>query len=191
LSLNHKQANEFAQNNQSAMLFIRQATEDYISSRCLILNGFLTGLTLAAQSVEKYLKGFLLLKDNTVSPHRLRHNFVDLFGKLKTISNYQWDPYDNLISRLKGHYQSRYPDNPDKSMRMSGSELVEIDLLILDLNEQMPLPDEVKYRSGLYVVIAESLFPYAQWAIEQNQAINLSKIVQRSTEVKKHLGIQS
>lgn len=189
LTLNRNGINEFARKNQSAMLLIHQATEDYISARCLLLNGLMPGLTLASQSIEKYLKGFLLLRDNTINPRQFSHNLVDLFDNLKIISNFNWDTYDNLISRLRGHYQARYPDNHDRSMSMSTVELIEIDQLAINLVEQMPMPDEVKYRSGLYVEVTDSNFTPINWAIKQNQAINLSKIVQRSNEVKKHLGI--
>ena len=86
LTLTREEANKFSSDNHDAMLLIHQATDEYISARCLLLNGLFPGLILAAQSVEKYIKGFILLVDRTKNLRSFSHNFNKLFDELKKIS---------------------------------------------------------------------------------------------------------
>jgi hypothetical protein len=57
--------------------------------------------------------------------------------------------FGSLLTRLESHYEARYHDNPSASRRKSSAELREFDELILFLLDQLPMPDEVKYRSGI------------------------------------------
>ena len=50
---------EFNSTYQAAVGFIESATDDYVASRCCLLNGVFPGLRLGAEAVEKYLKAFV------------------------------------------------------------------------------------------------------------------------------------
>jgi len=192
LLLNNEQIREFARKKQTAMLYLYQATEEYASSRCLLLNGLIPGLIFSAQAVEKFLKVFIMLKDPKYKPKSSRHNLFQLFKRVKIyIGDGSWDKYDGLVKRLRGHYQSRYPDNTSISKIMSANEIHEIDELVMEIVMKLDMPDEVKYRAGVLVNIYESTkgsrFPTSKWITEQNKSINLYEIIERSIEVERFL----
>lgn len=176
-SLDSRQVAAFAKSNQMAMLLLQTATDDYAVARCTLLNGLFPGLVSAAQAVEKYLKAFILFLDSTKNVRRLSHSLKDLAAQVLTLQpELALSRYNLLIERLEKHYQTRYPDNPDASTQQSTGELEEIDDLIVFLNEAMPIPPEVKYRSGFYSAAFRSLdrgrqFPPEIWLKEDNKAL--------------------
>lgn len=61
LTMTDEQVFEFARKNKAAMLMVDVAAKDYVACRCCLINGLFTGLVLGAQTVEKMLKGYILL----------------------------------------------------------------------------------------------------------------------------------
>jgi hypothetical protein len=77
--------------------------------------------------------------------------------------------------RYEGFYKQRYPDNNVQSLGMSSEEIFELDEFILFLNENLPMPFEAKYRTGLYALVTFSLHgravPWEHWIKHRNQAL--------------------
>ena len=80
--------------------------------------------------------------------------------------------------RLEGHFATRYPDNPNQPAKQASSELDEVDEFVFFIEDRMPLPDEVKFRSGLpiwlFIQIEQGpgyVFPQGRWIRERNAAV--------------------
>ena len=150
-SLTPVQVNQFARENLKAMEFLNIATQDYIAARCCLINGLFSGLVLSAQAVEKYLKAYNLFLTPSKNTRKLSHKVQDLAAEIYSLDpGLELSPHRELIKRLEAHYQTRYPDNLGASTSQSTGEIHEIDTLIILVNKQMPIPLEVKLRSGLY-----------------------------------------
>lgn len=194
LTFTESQVMKYCFQNQDALLMIHQAVEDYMSARCLLLNGFFPGLVFSAQAVEKYLKGYLLLVNNKANTKKSWHKMMQIKNEIQSTKDFGLDKYNSLIERLEKHYLTRYPDNKDASKFKSTGEILEIDEFIFHLNENLPIPVEVKYRTGLYA----RLFPINEtpmclndqhWIITNNIPLlkNLSFLQKKNNEVINHL----
>ncbi len=195
LSLSKKETIEYGRQHKLAMMLIFQATEDYIASRCCLLNGLFVGLVSAAQAVEKYLKGYALIINPDINVKLLSHNLKKLATEVIALDcNLSLNNYMPLIERLYSHYQSRYPDNPDKSTTQSTGELKEIDELVIYLVTSFPIPPEIKFRTSIFSHLFQQeqrniLFPSEKWLRENNLAIvrNLESFRNDFMEVYNHL----
>ncbi len=191
LSLSREEVMNFCRKNQSALLMFGQAGEDYISSRCLLLNNLLTGLTLSSQAIEKILKSFILLEDGVSTKLKGKdlHNPFKLKEELKNKRDYRLDKFDNLLKKLYGHYQSRYFDNKDSSKVKSTDELNDVDELWIYLIKIIPLPEEVKYRTSFFTTLFKDTFNTAYFIRERNQAISndLGEMKKKYFQVFNHL----
>lgn len=60
--------------NQAAWRFVAKATDDYLLARLSMFPLLTTAFGLATQAIEKYLKGYLLFRDKslTCSPEKVR-----------------------------------------------------------------------------------------------------------------------
>jgi len=187
----------FARKNRKGMMIVMKATEEYAAARCCLLNFLFSGLLLAPQAVEKMLKGFLYF--NHIPVPKI-HSTLTLKNKLKEKKDYKLDKYDYLFKRLDQHYQSRYPDNQNRSKTMFIKELEEIDVLWVELVEKLPIPDEVKYKSGTYTFLFDftsngkflgwtKTMASGVWIMKDNLALKpkLNMIKKRYLEVHNHL----
>jgi HEPN domain-containing protein len=196
LSMTDKDVRVFASNNQDAMLILRIGVHDYTASRCCILNGLFSGFSIVAQAVEKILKSFLYLHKYS-KPREFSHHLVKAANKIQEYNDYGLDKYKPLLEKLEKHYQTRYHDNANRSKGLYGEEIHEFDELIMHLMKVLPVPDEVKFRTGIY----GELFDYdqglvslsgsssAHWLIYNNKALShqLIYLQQRCQEVMDHL----
>jgi HEPN domain-containing protein len=195
LTLTKQEAADFARSNQKAMGFFMAATGDYAAARCCLINGLFSGLVLSAQAVEKLLKGYLLVKKPEIDARKISHNLPELLTQvMEADSSLDLSKFQPLIVRLKQHYQTRYPDNSDASTSMSTGEMIEIDELIFYINQNLPVPDEIKFRSGIYGAILWSkvngyVSGEERWIKENNQAIQseLKNLELRFDQVMKHV----
>lgn len=168
-----------------------KASNDYIASRCCILNALFPGFILACQAIEKLLKAFIFLE--TTEQLKDGHNPFELKKKLQKIKNYGLSKFDDLLKKLYDHYQSRYYDNKISGKGASSSELKEIDELWVYLIELLPIPDEVKYRLSFFSELLEEnsrkYWRFYEWATKNNQALapKITKIKKRYREVEQHL----
>ena len=155
LKLNRQDVEDFCRKYQYSMHMIFDATYEYASARCCIINGFFTGFILACQSIEKILKSIYYIETEKKAGNL--HDLYRLKEKLKKHRDYELEKYDSLFKELYKHYQSRYYDNPNgiKNKMISQEKLDEIDELWLSLVEILPMPVEVKYRSLPYVLLCE------------------------------------
>jgi HEPN domain-containing protein len=180
------------------MLMAHDVISDYSGCRCCIINGLGAGFALGTQTVEKLLKAYIILLDITQNPRKFSHKVVDLAHKAEALDkNLDITKFYPLLDRLEQYFQARYHDNPNQPDRMDSREIVEIDKLVIFLNEHLPMPDEVKYRSGIYSQLFSSkernldasMFPNEIWLTVHNEAIaNISdKLEKRYFEVLEHL----
>jgi len=180
--------------NIDALSMISYGIDDYIASRCLLINCLFTGLVLAAQAVEKYLKGYILFFEKDFRPKKSLHHILTLADELQSYQDFGLSEYKPLFERLERHYETRYPDNPNQSTYMGTEELDEIDSFIIHLNDSLPAPDEIKYGFGLYrklfIGIENNLpqgkLPQERWLLKDNYALlnNYAYIRQRYEEFK-------
>jgi len=157
------------------MMFM-SASDDYIASRCCILNGLFSGFVLACQAIEKILKVFVYLetREKTKLTKNDKHNPFKLKEELQKVKKYGLDKFDGLLQKLYDHYQCRYYDNEVSGQGASSSELDTIDELWVYLVEILPIPDEVKYRLKFFTdLFNENSKKYGTnyWAEKNNKAL--------------------
>lgn len=126
------------------------AVEDYITSRHTVLDlGLLrTGLSLAAQAVEKFLKCYLLACGLTTEDIRKNygHEIRSLLEKAhKTSSQHELRNYFGFCEELEKWYNSRYPDSLNPASRWMRSAIPEFDKFVCYLEEYMPIPPAVTH----------------------------------------------
>ena len=169
---------EYADKNNDATRLLDSAAKDYSAARCLLLNGHFPGLQIGAQAIEKTLKAILLFQEPRLEVRKLSHDL----NKLLTEADRQFPKLGLLrfkptTKRFRGHFQSRYPDNSDGIQTRGTGELVQLDELIIYLNENLPCPRNVKYRTGLYATITFSLglgatvTSWEFWIKERNEVL--------------------
>jgi len=170
--------NDFARKHSRATLLLLKAAQDYAEARCLLLNGFFGGLVIGAQTIEKLLKAYLLFHDPTRNVKVFRHSLERLLQEAHSLyPQLTITRYAQLVKKFAGHYATRYPDDPAGSASMTTADLFELDAFVVFLNENLPCPRNVKYKSGVYAVVTFSLGPGAtitsweRWIKERNQAL--------------------
>jgi HEPN domain-containing protein len=169
---------QFCTANSNATKLLHAAAIDYASARCLLLNGLVSvGLAIGAQAIEKFLKAYILLKDPSKNVRSAQHSLSHLLNEADRLSpGLGLSKYVVLMVRYEGFYKHRYPDNNVQSLGMNSEEIFELDEFILFLNENLPMPFEAKYRTGLYALVTFSLHgravpPWEHWIKHRNQAL--------------------
>jgi hypothetical protein len=187
---------KFCKDHSAATRLLLVATQDYAASRCLAQNLLITSLILGAQALEKYLKAYLLLENPDRNVRTLSHSLPRLLGEVDRLApQLSLLRFIPLAEKFNAHYLARYPDNPDASKTMTTADVLELDELIILLNENLPCPITVKYRTGLYAAITFSLNPVAnvtpieRWIKSGNRALGplLPRIEQNYNAVMKEL----
>ncbi|MFH1308713.1 MAG: hypothetical protein ABIH51_01735 [Patescibacteria group bacterium] len=153
------------------------ASDDYVVSRCCILNGLFVGFILACQAIKKLLKAFIYLEteEETKLTGSDKHNPFKLKEQLQKVKKYELDKFDSLLKKLHDHYQSRYYDNKVSGRGASSSELDTIDELWVCLIEALPTPNEVKYRSKFFADLfdedSRKYWSNYYWTEKNNKAL--------------------
>jgi hypothetical protein len=175
---------DFTRKHSRATLLLLKAAHDYAEARCLLLNGLFGGLAIGAQTIEKLLKAYLLFHDPTRDVKRLSHSLERLLKEADSLEpQLRLSRYDSLVKKFAAHYATRYPDDPAGSTSMTTADLLELDEMVVFLNENLPCPRNVKYRTGMYALITFSLgpgatvTPWERWIKENNRS--LAPLVQR------------
>lgn len=170
---------DYARKHSRATLLLLTAAHGYASARCLLLNGLCGGLVLGAQAIEKLLKAYLLFIDPKREVKRaFSHSLMKLLEEAASLCP-QLDSlkYGPLVQKFAGHYATRYPDDSAASKSMSTADLCELDEFVIFLNENLPCPRNVKYRTGLYGALTFSLGPartvppWEHWIKASNQSL--------------------
>jgi hypothetical protein len=168
----------FCRDHSAATRLLLVATQDYAGARCLAQNLLLTGLILGAQALEKYMKAFLLLDNPSRSVRKLSHSLPLLLREVDRLPSHpSLLRFIPLAQRFKSHYLTRYPDNPGASTTMTTADILALDEFIVLLNEHIPCPMTVKYRTGFYAAITFSLndgaavTPTEYWIKHDNRAL--------------------
>jgi len=186
----------YASANKYATMMFHGASDDYVSSRCLILNVLFTGFISYSYSIEKFLKAIIFLETGkqTTLRNQDKHNPYLLKQELHAKKDYGLNEYDDLLKKLFGHFQHRYFDNKYTGGLLGTDALDKMDALWIHLFETIPFPTEVKYRlifpSHFFEENALKYFPhYRLWATRDNRALEskLGKMEDTYLKVKHHL----
>jgi hypothetical protein len=171
--------NQFCSEHHRATLILLTAAHDYAAARCLLLNNLFGGLVFGAQTIEKLLKAYLLFGDPARNVKAFGHSLPKLLGQADALfPQVQLSRYAPTAQKFGSHYASRYPDDPGGSKSMSTGDLIELDEFVVLLNENLPCPRNVRYRTGLYANITFSLglggtvSPWENWIKNRNQALS-------------------
>ena len=107
MKLSRQQTMEFSRKNQDAMMMFMKAGEDYLESRCLLLNNLMGGLALASQSIEKLLKTFILLENKKI---KWEHDPFKIKESLDTLimNRYILQHHEGSIRISSSHLEMRY-----------------------------------------------------------------------------------
>jgi len=127
--------------------------------------------------VERGIRGGALV-DPTRKVKALRHSLPALLTEVSALfPDLPLSTFAPVIEKFRKHYQTRYPDNPDRSTTMSSADVFELDGFIVLLNENLPCPRNVQYRTGFYAAITFSLgfkatvTPTELWIKDRNSAL--------------------
>lgn len=176
--MNAQEIQHFAREHKKALMLLFAATQDYAAARCLLLNGLFSGLAIGSQALEKYLKAAILLADPAFPVRRLAHSISEAWQIAAPIfPEIGSSGFSEIADRFTLHYRERYPDNPNQTQSKSTGELAGLDQFIVAINENLPCPLNVKFRSGLYAAITRSIeqdgFLWSEelWIKKQNFAL--------------------
>jgi hypothetical protein len=175
-----------------ATLWLHHAVEDYASARCLLLHGLSGGFILAQQALEKLLKAFLTIAhpghtqfvggrrplataELEVSPSH------DLVAHLRLAEqrfpSLALAPQQlELITNLSYCFHSKYPDAETPLKSKTTAWLLELDRIFVTWSLALPLEDDTRWRTGLYVCVWNDVIgnqanpPYIQWVRQNNFA---------------------
>lgn len=168
------------------------AVEDYIVSRhaVLELGLFRSGLALAAQAVEKFLKCYLLAADLPLEDIRktYNHDIQSLLKKAHETSQ-QKDLliYSNFCNDLVKWYNSRYPESRDPASQWMRNAIPELDKFVCYLEEHMPIPPAITHLkngggemghqwSSIFVRLFAATFSQHRAALLNENAVLLSRL---------------
>lgn len=172
------------------------ATEDYAAARCLSCNLLPAALVSGAQAMEKYLKALILLCDPGRDVRHLSHALPRLIAEANqltpSLSLLRWK---SLAQNFQTYCATRYPDNPWPEsgihIGMTTPDMLSLDEFVVFLNENLPCPKSLKYRTGFYQAVTFSLgygasvTPTEHWLKANNHALSpiLSRIQREYREV--------
>jgi hypothetical protein len=171
--------NDYCRKHSRATLLLLAAAHDYASARCLLLNGLFGGLVFGAQAIEKLLKAYILFIDPSREVKKaFSHSLAKLLQEAASLyPRLDFSEYTPLVQKFAGHYATRYPDDPAASKSMTTADLFELDEFVIVLNESLPCPRNVKYKTGLYALItfslgpAHTVTPWEQWIKATNHSL--------------------
>ena len=166
--------------------YVMPAIDDYLATRCLLLNSVFVGLITAHEAVEKLMKALLILEEQKIpkSCHKLTLLAKLLFEKDKVKYNFlKKKARMHFIEHLDQNYGWRYYDgNFKKRSKSRGiSELHPIDNLWITLYECYMgfLPEEIKFANYLAShLFAPNMKNYLNWSellTTDNRTLNKKK----------------
>jgi hypothetical protein len=173
-----KELLEFNTTYRAAAEFLELGTDDYVASRCCLLNGVFPGLRLGAEAVEKYLKAFVLYIDPARKLRKYDHGIKDVAAAASELRpNFDLKHFAHIIDRLETHYRHRYPDAPDFKHDARTDELPGIDELVLYIYGSLPIPEVPKLHTyGYYSFVCRAsiraMEPYKKWLERDNIALS-------------------
>ena len=176
----------YRKENAYARVMFADAGQNYVSARCLLLNGLLdSAVVLYCSSLEKAFKAYIFLSSGHMSKLKKmeKHNPYLLKEELKKYKDFGFDQYDEFIKNVSGFWYWRYHDKPEFNSKRSSikqSELKQWDLFWWFLFENVPFPPFIKYSltfpSFALSKIDIPLFKYFKvWLLENNE-IFMSKL---------------
>lgn len=181
LPLEVKEAIEFIQDNKQAVTFVNESCDDYICSRCLILNNLVGGQILASQALEKILKAFILFENPEVNvKKKYAHHITNIISDLpdKQINWIKSNNLSEIAQYLQDAYKCRY--ELGKTIDSWGNfyknaRLDKIDNIICGLNDQIDIPIVAKSGIGFNLALKAGNATHTNakrnWLLKDNMAI--------------------
>lgn len=191
-------------------MWLHHAVKDYASARCLLLHGLSGGFVLAQQALEKLLKAYLTTAHPghdlfiggkralaapvlNVSPSHDLVAHLNLAEKSFPALTLDQDQRE-LITNLSYCFHSKYPDTETPLKSTTTAWFQEVDRVFTKWSLALPLPDDTRWRTGLYVCVWNDVIggqaspPYIHWVRMNNQAFaevytHLCEVVAASNNV--------
>lgn len=145
----YEEIQEWVDNNAQLRAMHEIAIEDYIAARYSVLGLglFTVGFALAAQSIEKLLKCYLMLGGAQLADMKnFSHKLESLFHAAVSCNaalQARQVAFGSLCSKLHAWYQSRYPCAPNSASEWVRADFAQVDEMVVYLEEHMPLPTPV------------------------------------------------
>jgi hypothetical protein len=183
-------------------LWLYHAVQDYASARCLLLNELSGGFVLAQQAIEKLLKAYLTVAYPDQLPFigrkGLREKVLPVTASHDLIAHQRLAeesfPFlaigsaeTELLTNLSFCFQGKYPDEKTPLKYTTTAWLEELDDLFVTWSLGLPVPDEDRWKTGIYVCVWSDVIgdqanpPYLRWIREHNQAF--AKVFHKLCEV--------
>jgi len=183
LKLSNDDVRKYCRTNRKIVSLYSIASQDYIAARCCFHNTLIEqSYVLACQAIEKVLKAILLcLNPNENIRKFSNHKLVPLINRIEILGNYNLQKHSEIALKLWETYEMfRYPDNKLEGVyprySYGGDEIDLIDSFFLELLDLITIPNEVKFRIGLYVSLYEeslvkNIPQQKQWATHRNKTL--------------------
>lgn len=162
-----------------ANTYVMPSVEDYLGTRCLLLNNIFVGLTLGHEAIEKLMKALLILENRKPPRSHNLEKLSELLLKKNSLKYVILNKQKEFIKRLDQHYGWRYYDGDitKRSKSKSMGDLQPLDNLWIALHEIYAdfIPENSRYRTYLFAYlfdknIAASL-NWSEMLRENNSAI--------------------
>ncbi|OGG55041.1 hypothetical protein A3D62_02060 [Candidatus Kaiserbacteria bacterium RIFCSPHIGHO2_02_FULL_49_11] len=156
--------------NSEANKYVMPAVEDYLATRCLLLNNIFVGLILAHEAIEKIMKALLVLESVNIPKSCHDLNKLSKLLSDKNSTKYEFLKKEiKFIDRLDTHYAWRYYDGNinKRSKTKSPTELHPIDKLWIALYECYMnfLPEKWKFSNYLIAnLFAPEIQKHTTWS---------------------------
>jgi HEPN domain-containing protein len=201
LKLSRKEVSKYCRENYNIVSLYDIASKDYIASRCCFYNSLTEqSYILACQAIEKVLKAILLCLNPNENIRKFNnHKLIPLINRIDSIENFGLQKHVKIATKLWETYEMfRYPDNKTngvyKRYSYGGDDIDLIDSFFLELIELIPIPSEVKFRTGLYASLYEeslikNVGQQKYWATHQNKILKVknNELNRKFLIVKNHL----
>ncbi|WP_336518562.1 hypothetical protein [Pollutibacter soli] len=177
---------EFGRENRNALLLNSTSADDYVASRCCFLNGLIgQGYILGEQAIEKVLKSAILLIDKNINVRSKKqfgiHNIEQLIIHFGSVANVDCQRFFSMAQKLTEAYELlRYPDNkikvPGSSYHFTPKFISEVDEVYIFVAEKLNIPDNVKYRTGIFRMLFMSSVERTKYWLQLDNSILKSKL---------------
>lgn len=157
---------------------LANAADDYAAARCCLLNQLTSGGQLAAQAIEKTMKGLYVICGGT--PRKRKHDWIALHDDLISVRPNAAEIPKGSLEILFQQYEHRYPpSDPKKDLGKVSwtpwNDLVLLDQIMWILIDIQPRPERFLTTGVPYVlrrIAANSIgAEQAGWLTIHNQAM--------------------
>lgn len=181
---------EFLRDHCDTINMLVVGFSDYVASRaCLRFNCIFQAAILGEQSLEKAFKAGIRLSGDITPFKDMNHNLSNISQELqKTAKWFDFSAHDELLGLLEHHFRkSRYPSTKEDKhylecgQGISRKHFDDLDCVVLDYYDALPVSNEVKFSLGVYgaihnrKVLKDMGIPSREWDALSWENMRLSK----------------